>query len=642
VVIVNLPDGNRLQFETPLSVGDVARRIGPGLAKAALAAEVDGRLVDLTHVVDGEVRLTIVTRTNAHAVELLRHSCAHILATAVQRLYPGTQFGIGPAIENGFYYDFDIPGDFSVEALPRIEEEMNRIIAEDTPFVRSEMSRNDALSLFKSQGQLLKAELVGEIVDDVVSVYKNGDFVDFCRGPHIPSTGKAPAFKLTSVAGAYWRGDVHNKMLQRVYGVAFADPKELKAHLDMLEEAKKRDHRRIGKDMDLFSMQDEGPGFPFFHPRGAALINQVVGYWRDVHRSWGYQEVITPTILNRELWLQSGHYDNYKEHMYFCNIDEKEYAVKPMNCPGAMLIYKTRVRSYRELPLRYAEMGRVHRHELSGVMHGLFRVRAFSIDDAHIFCTPEQIEDEVIGVMDLLSEIYRTFGFMDWKMTLSTKPAKAIGSDEIWETATNALRNALARKGLTYDVEEGGGAFYGPKIDVKVVDSIGRLWQCGTVQVDFSMPARFNLEYTGPDSKLHTPVLVHRAILGSLERFLGILIEHTAGKFPLWLAPVQARVMTVTDGSRAHGELVEKQLAQAGLRVDGDYRGDKIGYKIRSATMENVPYMLIIGENEAASGKAALRHRTAGDLGPKDLDEILNGLRAEVGSRSLVSFWDKR
>jgi len=636
-----LPDGSTLQFDAPPTAHEAARAIGEGLARAAVAARIDGRLADLSALVPDGARFSVITPSVPEGVEIMRHSCAHIMAAAVLSLFPEAVFGIGPAIENGFYYDFELPRPLSPDDLPAIEKAMREIVSKKLPFERSEMSRGEALELFRSLGQYLKVELLEEMEEETVTVYRCGDFIDLCRGPHIPHTGRAPAFALSSIAGAYWRGDVRNRMLQRIYGFAFPDKKALKAHLRMLDEAKKRDHRKIGKEMDLFSFHEEGPGFPFFHPRGTAVLNEITAYWREEHRRAGYREIVTPTVLDCKLWHRSGHYENYADNMYFTSVDEREFALKPMNCPGAMLIYKTRVRSYKELPLRVAEMGRVHRHELSGVLHGLFRVRAFSIDDAHIFCEPGQVEEEILGVIRLLERIYRTFGFEKWYVELSTRPEKFIGSEEIWDRSTEMLHSALRRAGIEYDVDEGGGAFYGPKIDFKVFDSIGRMWQCGTVQLDFSMPARFELEYTGSDGRLHTPVLIHRAILGSLERFFGILIEDTAGKFPLWLAPVQARVMTVTDASKEYALSVLARLEEAGLRAEADVRNEKIGYKIRRATVENVPYMLVVGENEQASGTAALRHRKLGDLGPKPLDEIVEGLSEEYAARSRTSFWSE-
>ncbi len=641
MITVTLPDGAQLKFDSPLSAYKVAETIGAGLAKAALIAKVNDTPVDLSHTISADCSFSVTTTRDAEAEELLRHSCAHIMAAAVRNLYPDAKFGIGPAIENGFYYDFDLEHKFTPEDLPIIEAEMQRIIESAQPYTRIELTREQAIERFAAAGQNLKVELLKELAEPVVSIYTTGQFEDLCRGPHIPNTAKAPSFKLMSVAGAYWRGDVNNKMLQRIYAVAFADKKQLKSYITMLEEAKKRDHRKIGKEMDLFSFQLEGPGFPFFHPNGTAVLNQIISYWREEHAANGYSEIMTPTMLDCRLWRQSGHYDNYAENMYFTTIDEREFALKPMNCPGAMLVYKTSVRSYKELPLRIAEMGRVHRHELSGVMHGLFRVRAFSIDDAHIFCTEEQAQDEILGLIKFIGHIYETFGFEKWIVELSTRPPKYIGSIEVWDKATQMLRNAMEAAGLSYHVEEGGGAFYGPKIDFKILDSIGRLWQCGTIQVDFSMPSRFELEYTGADGKLHTPVLLHRALLGSLERFFGILVEDTAGKFPLWLAPVQARIMTVTDASRDYAQKLFEQLRREGLRVDSDLRNEKIGYKIRAATVENVPYMLVIGESEAENGTAALRHRTIGDLGPKQIAEIVAGIRAEVARKSKESFWQK-
>ena len=634
MITVKLPDGKELKFDSPPTAAEVAQTIGAGLARAAIAAKVNGNLVDLSTVIKADSEISVITTRSPEAEGILRHSCAHIMAAAVGRLFENVVFGIGPATDNGFYYDFDVASKFTPDDFARIEKEMAAIIAEGTAFEREEMPREQAIELFRKSGQILKAELLEDIEEDTVSIYRSGDFVDLCRGPHVPSSDRMPAFKLTKLAGAYWRGDVHRKMLQRIYAIAFADKKALKAHLRMLEEAKKRDHRRIGKEMDLFSFHEEGPGFPFFHPKGVVVLNEIISYWRAVHTKDGYKEIVSPPILNCDLWRRSGHYDNYAENMYFTEIDKREYAVRPMNCPGAMLIYKSRPHSYKELPLRVMEMGRVHRHELSGVLHGLFRVRTFLIDDAHIYCTPEQVEEEVSGIIHLLTRIYKAFGFSDWQVELSTRPEKSIGTDSDWEYATDYLHSALKRTGIEYKVDEGAGAFYGPKIDFKTLDSIGRLWQCGTIQVDFSMPNRFELEYTGPDGQLHRPVLIHRAILGALERFLGVLIENCAGKFPLWLAPVQAKVLTITSSSDDYARELENRLQASGLRVELDLRNEKIGYKVHHATKENVPYMLIVGDKEVSSGRAALRHRTEGDLGPKEIDDIISGLQEEIRAKS--------
>ncbi len=615
---VTLPDGTKKSVPAGSSARDVAATIGAGLARAAIAARIDGELRDVTRPLPGSCALELVTLKSPGAEEVYRHTMTHIMAAAVKRLYPGTALATGPVIENGYFYDFALQEPLTEADLERISEEMKKVIKENSPVVREELSKEEAKALMDREGEPLKVDLIDGFDDDSVSFYRMGDFVDMCRGPHLPSTGALKHFKLLSVAGAYWKGDSANQQLQRVYGTAFPTKEELKGHLDFLEEAKKRDHRKIGKEMELFSFHPEGPGFPFFHPKGAALYQSLLDFWREEHAKRGYVEVMTPLVLNEQLWHRSGHWDNYKENMYFVDIDGEGYAIKPMNCPGHCLIFRSKVHSYRDLPIRMAEPGQVHRHELSGVMHGLFRVRTFSIDDAHIYCAPEQILDEVRGVIELILSTYRTFGFQDFRIELSTRPEKRVGSDEMWDRAEAALEDALSQSrqqlkeelGLElpeHQVNAGDGAFYGPKIDFHIRDCIGRTWQCGTIQLDFSLPERFDLEYVGSDNARHRPVMIHRAAFGSFERFLGILIEHYAGKFPLWLAPVQARVLTVTSEQDAYALEVKQLLQDAGVRIEADVRNEKIGYKIREAQLARVPLMIVLGKKEAESRTLTVR-----------------------------------
>lgn len=640
---VRLPDGKVLDVNSGSTVADVARQIGPGLAKAAVAARLDGNAVDLaTKVPDnGELSLEILTAKSDAALEILRHSIAHIMAQAVGRLYDNVKFGIGPAIESGFYYDFDLPQRITEDDLPRIEDEMRKIVAEKHPFCRRTVSVAEARELLARSDQSYKIELVDELAAgrdgqppvESVSIYTDGDFVDVCRGPHLPDTGRAGAFKLTHVAGAYWRGDEKRPMMQRVYGTAFWDQKTLEKHLAQIEEARKRDHRRIGTDMDLFSFHEEGPGFAFLHPRGMVIWNALCDHWREIHRRHGYSEIRTPIILSEALWHQSGHWDHYRDNMYFTRIDEGDYAVKPMNCPGGMLIYKSRPHSYRELPIKNAELGLVHRHEKSGVLHGLMRVRQFTQDDAHVFCLPGQLADEVTKVIQLVWEVYEPFNFEEVKVELSTRPAShTIGSDEDWQMATDALRQALESHNIPYKVNEGDGAFYGPKIDFHVRDCLGRTWQCGTIQADFAMPERFDLTYVGEDNQPHRPVMIHRAIYGSMERFFGIIIEHFGGAFPLWLAPTQVAVLPVSEKFDEYARGVQRQLIESGLRAEVDVRSDKIGAKIRDASMQKVPYMLIVGGREAEEGLVSVRMRTGGDIGAVKIGEFAAAALKEVDS----------
>lgn len=553
----------------------------------------------------------------------------------MKKVFPEAKLAIGPAIEDGFYYDFAVPRAFTPEDLEKISAEMDKIIAADLPFERREISRAQALAFFREKGENYKVELIEDLpAEAVISLYRQGDFVDLCAGPHVPSTGYIKAFKLLSVAGAYWRGDEKREMLQRIYGTAFASAEELAEHLRLLEEAARRDHRKLGRELDLFSIQEEGPGFPFFHPKGMILRNELEAFWREEHRRRGYDEIRTPIILSQELWQRSGHWDHYRENMYFTEIDGRGFAIKPMNCPGGILVYKSRAHSYREFPIRLAEMGLVHRHERAGVLHGLMRVRCFTQDDAHIFMLPSQITEEIKGVIDLITYIYSVFGF-SYQVELSTKPENAMGSDEVWEEATSALRQALEQAGMEYKVNEGDGAFYGPKIDFHLRDCLGRTWQCGTIQLDFLMPERFNLEYIGEDGDKHRPVMIHRTVLGSIERFIGILIEHHAGAFPTWLAPVQARVLPITDRQLPYARHVAADLTAQGVRAEVDERNEKIGHKIRDAQLQRIPYMLVVGDKEMAQDAVAVRHRERGDLGAVSLERFTAGIKEEIAARSV-------
>lgn len=570
---------------------------------------------------------------NKERLSILRHSTSHVMAQAVQSLYPQAKLAIGPAIEDGFYYDFDLDKPLSADDLARIEIRMKESIELDYQFVREELPREEAVEFFKKRNEPYKVELIQDIGAETVSIYRHGDFVDLCTGPHLDSTGQIKAFKLLSVAGAYWRGDVKNKMLQRIYGTAFFSQEELDSYLGQLEEARKRDHRKMGWDLDLFSFHDEGPGFPFLHPKGMVVVNSMLDLWREEHKKRGYVEVRTPIILNKELWIKSGHWDHYKENMYFTKIDEQDYAVKPMNCPGHNLIYKSKQHSYRELPIRMSELGLVHRHELSGVLHGLLRVRAFIQDDAHIYCLPEQVKEEVKGVIDLVLHLYRNFGFSHYHVELSTKPEKHIGSDEMWAKAERSLQEALKDLEIGYKLNPGEGAFYGPKIDFHIRDCMGRRWQCGTVQLDFAMPERFDLDYVGEDGYRHRPVMIHRALLGSIERFLGILLEHYAGALPLWLSPVQVRVMTIGERFSEYAWKVERRLKDEDIRVEVDDRNESIAKKVRDAQVEKIPYMVIIGENEVKKGSVSVRTRSGEDRRDLNLEEFLEKLKEEIGNR---------
>ena len=609
---------------------DVIGARDPGLRKSALAAKLDGELVSLsTPIGPGDHELEILTFAEDEGRKTLRHSASHVLAQAVLHLIPDAKLAIGPAIENGFYYDFDVDEPFTPEFLTRVEKEMKKIIKKNDRIERFTLSRDEAIAFCEQAGQPYKVELIRDLPEDsVISFYRQGDFTDLCAGPHLPSTGKVKAFKLTSAAGAYWRGDEHNKMLQRIYGTAFTEKEELDAYLTRLEEAKKRDHRRLGRELDLYAMMDEGPGFPFFFPKGMILRNLLEDYWRKIHTENGYEEIKTPIILSRALWERSGHWDHYKDNMYTTKIDEQDFAIKPMNCPGGILVYKRRLWSYRDLPCRSGELGLVHRHELSGALHGLMRVRCFTQDDAHIFMTPEQIKDEIKGVYRLIDEVYSVFGFK-YHIELPPRPENSIGTEEMWTLATEGLQGALDELNVPYVVNEGDGAFYGPKIDFHLEDSIGRTWQCGTIQLDMNLPERFDLTYTGADGEKHRPVMIHRVVFGSIERFIGILTEHFAGAFPLWLSPVQARIMTITNRADEAAEQVCLELKAAGLRVETDTRNEKIGFKIREANVQKIPYMLVLGDKEAESGCVAVRSRREGDLGTMSLEDLLEKMLKE-------------
>ena len=653
---VTLPDGSPLELPEGATALDAALAIGPRLAKATVAARVGDRLVDTFHVLKAGDSVALITATSPEGTDVMRHTASHIMAQAILRLFPGTKYSIGPTIENGFYYDFLFRQPVAETDLARIEQEMARIVKEDLGVARYELPADEALAVFGSGeagrspsglpiglDQPFKVELIEDLVAGAeaegapaptISVYTQGEFTDLCRGPHLPGTGKLGAFKLTSIAGAYWRGDESNPMLTRIYGTAFADKKELEAYLTQLELARQRDHRRIGRDLDLFSFHEEGPGFPFFHPKGMRLWNAMIDYWRAEHVKAGYEEISTPMILRRELWERSGHWENYKDNMYFTTIDGQPFAVKPMNCPGGLLVYKSRRRSYRDLPLRLAELGRVHRHELSGVLHGLFRVRYFTQDDAHIYCTPEQLEEEVLGVVRFMKRIYAAFGFTDVKIELSTRPDKSIGSDEMWARAEGALSHVLDAEGTDYQLNPGDGAFYGPKIDFHIRDVMGRTWQCGTIQVDFAMPERLDISYTGADNEEHRPVMIHRAMLGSVERFMGILLEHYGGNLPTWLAPDQVLVLPVSDRHAEYGREVRDALFSAGARVALDDRSESLGRRIRDGQMQKVPYLLIVGDREVEGRSVSVRERGK-ELGSIPLAEFTEHLLAEVAERRL-------
>ena len=632
---IALKDGAVREVAEGTAVLDFVKQVSNSLAKKVLAAKVDGKTVDLTYALDKDCQVDFLSFEDEDGRWALRHTASHILAQAVKRLYKDSnvQLAIGPAIDNGFYYDFDIDRQLTEADLRDIEKEMKKIVKENLKLERKEVSRADAIAFFKEKGENYKVELIEDLPEDaIISMYSQGEFTDLCAGPHVLSTGKVKAFKLQSVAGAYWRGSEKNKMLQRIYGTAFEKQADLDEYLHMLEEAAKRDHRKLGKELDLFSLHEEGPGFPFFHPNGMVIRNELINYWREVHRRYGYQEIKTPMIMNRKLWETSGHWDHYKENMYFTKIDDEDYAVKPMNCPGGMLVYKSHPHSYRDLPLRMGELGLVHRHELSGALHGLFRVRNFTQDDAHLFITPSQIEEEIQHTIDLFDEVYSTFG-LSYTAELSTRPEDSMGSDEIWENATNALRNALEHRGLEYIINEGDGAFYGPKIDFHLRDSIGRTWQCGTIQLDMLMPEKFDLTYVGEDGEKHRPVMLHRVVYGSIERFIGILIENYAGAFPVWLAPVQVQILPITDKHADYAYELKKKMFDLGLRVEVDDRNEKTGYKIREAQVKKIPYALVVGDQEVENGTVTVRRYGEKDTQSMSAEDFIKLVQEKIASK---------
>ncbi len=640
--VVTLPDGSQRTFDHPVTVAEVAADIGAGLAKAALAGRVDGKLVDTSHLIDSDAELAIITDRDEEGLEIIRHSTAHLLAQAVKELFPEAQVTIGPVIEDGFYYDFSYPDGFTPDDMAKIEQRMKELVKQDIPIERTVMAREEAIEFFRDMGEAYKAEIIEEIPrGETISLYRQGDFIDLCRGPHVPSTGRLKHFKLMKLAGAYWRGDASNEMLQRIYGTAWASKKDLKAYLHRLEEAEKRDHRKLAKQLDLFHTQEEAPGMVFWHDNGWRIYQAVEQYVRGQLRKHGYQEVRTPQVVDRTLWERSGHWDKFKEMMFTTSSENRDYAVKPMNCPCHVQIFNQRLRSYRDLPLRMAEFGSCHRNEPSGTLHGLMRVRNFVQDDAHIFCTEEQIQEEVSAFIDLLFEVYADFGFNDVIIRLSTRPENRVGSDEVWDKAEHALERALNEKGLEWDLQPGEGAFYGPKIEFSLKDCLGRVWQCGTIQVDFSMPGRLGASYVAEDSSRQVPVMLHRAILGSLERFIGILIEHYAGHFPTWLAPVQVAVLTITDRQADYAEEVVKSLEAQGFRAVSDLRNEKIGFKIREHTLHKVPYLVILGDKEAENQTVAVRRTMGGEnLGTMDLPAFVAHLESDMERRSRVTTED--
>jgi len=632
-ISVTLKDGSGKEYLKGITVLEIAEDISKSLVKNAVGARVNGKVVGLNYKLDEDCQLEILTFEDDEGKDIYRHTSAHVLAQAVKRLFPEAKLGIGPSIENGFYYDFDLDYPLSPDDFEKIEAEMKKIIKEDIKLERIIVSKEEAIQTLKDLNETYKIELVEEMPNDTeITFYRQGDFIDLCAGPHLPSTGKIKAVKLLSVAGAYWRGDEKNKMLQRIYGTSFPKKKMLDEYIKRLEEAKKRDHRKLGKELDLFSLHQEGPGFAFFHPNGMVLRNALEEFWRKEHIKRGYTEVKTPIILHESLWKQSGHWDHYKENMYFTEIDDETYAIKPMNCPGGILLYKRKIHSYRDLPIRMGELGLVHRHELSGTLHGLMRVRSFTQDDAHIFMLPSQITDEILGVIDLADYIYRIFGF-SYNVELSTKPDNAMGSDELWEKATNSLKEALKIKGLDYKINEGDGAFYGPKIDFHLEDSIGRTWQCGTIQLDFQMPEKFDLTYIGKDGEKHRPVMIHRTIFGSIERFIGILIEHYAGAFPVWLAPIQVRILPITDAHHGYANRLKDIFEKEEIRVEADLRNEKVGYKIREAQLQKIPYMIIVGDKEVEENTISVRTREKGDLGSFSIDEFVKEIKAKIKNK---------
>ncbi len=634
--------GQDKEYAQGINALDILRDQEGDIKKAAIAARHNGKLVELAQPLKEDGTLEFLTFDSDEARHVLRHTASHVLAAAVKKVVPEAKLAIGPAIDNGFYYDFDVPEPFTPDVLGQIEKEMARIIKKNDREERFVLPRDEAIALMEERKEPYKVELIRDLPpDEEISFYRQGDeFLDLCAGPHLPSTGRIKAFKLTSVAGAYWRGNEKNKMLQRIYGTAFMDKEALEAYLFQLEEAKKRDHRKLGRELDLFDLMNEGPGFPFFYAKGMVLRNTLENYWRELHRKAGYEEIKTPIILSRSLWEQSGHWENYRDNMYTLKIDDEDYAIKPMNCPGGILAYKRRMWSYRDLPLRVGELGLVHRHEKSGALHGLMRVRSFTQDDAHLYMTPEQIKDEIIGVYKLDDQVYRDFGFQ-YKVELSTRPEEnTIGTDEMWELSTKALQDALEELGVPYTINPGDGAFYGPKIDFHLQDSLGRSWQCGTLQLDMNLPERFDMEYVGPDGEKHRPVMIHRTVLGSMERFIGILTEHFGGAFPLWLAPVQARVMTITERADAAANSLRAKLEDAGLRTEIDLRNEKIGFKVREAQMQKIPYMLVIGDREAQEGTVSVRTRKGENLGVMAQDALIDKLLDENKARALERNWE--
>lgn len=633
-VKIILPDGSAKEYVAGTTLGEAVKQLSNSLAKKVLAANVNGELTDLREeLVDGS-EVAFLTFEDEGGKHTLRHTASHILAQAVKRLWPEAKLAIGPAIDKGFYYDIDMEHILTPEDLGKIEKEMSRIVKENLPITKSVMPRQEAIEFFKAKNEDYKVELIQDLPEDaVISCYSQGDFIDLCAGPHVASTGKVKAFKLQSIAGAYWRGDEKNKMLQRIYGTAFEKKEELDAYLHMLEEAAKRDHRKLGKELGLFVIKEEGPGFPFFLPKGMALRNELENFWREVHHEFEYEEIRTPIILNKQLWETSGHWFHYRENMYTTIIDEEEYAIKPMNCPGGILVYQNEMHSYRDFPLRYAELGLVHRHELSGALHGLFRVRAFTQDDAHVFMLPSQMQSELMKVIELFDRIYSQFG-LKYHVELSTKPDNAMGDDAIWEAATEALRNAIEAKGIPYVINPGDGAFYGPKLDYHIEDSLGRTWQCGTIQLDMNLPERFQIDYVGEDGQKHRPIMIHRACFGSMERFIGILTEHYAGAFPTWMAPVQVKILPISEKHVEYAEKLAKQMHRDYVRVEVDDRSEKIGYKIRQAQMAKVPYMLVVGDKEVEEGTVNVRKHGGDELGSVPFEEFFNSIKTEIKERN--------
>ena len=633
-VKIILPDGSAKEYAVGTTLGEAVKQLSNSLAKKVLAANVNGELTDLREeLVDGS-EVAFLTFEEDGGKHTLRHTASHILAQAVKRLWPEAKLAIGPAIDKGFYYDIDMEHTLTPEDLGKIEKEMSRIVKENLPITKSVMPRQEAIEFFKAKNEDYKVELIQDLPEDaVISCYAQGDFIDLCAGPHVASTGKVKAFKLQSIAGAYWRGDEKNKMLQRIYGTAFEKKEELDAYLHLLEEAAKRDHRKLGKELGLFVIKEEGPGFPFFLPKGMALRNELESFWREVHHEFEYEEIRTPIILNKQLWETSGHWFHYRENMYTTIIDEEEYAIKPMNCPGGILVYQNEMHSYRDFPLRYAELGLVHRHELSGALHGLFRVRAFTQDDAHVFMLPSQMQSELMKVIELFDRIYSQFG-LKYHVELSTKPDNAMGDDAIWEAATEALRNAIEAKGIPYVINPGDGAFYGPKLDYHIEDSLGRTWQCGTIQLDMNLPERFQIEYVGEDGQKHRPIMIHRACFGSMERFIGILTEHYAGAFPTWMAPVQVKILPISEKHVEYAKDLAKQMHRDYVRVEVDDRSEKIGYKIRQAQMAKVPYMLVVGDKEVEEGTVNVRKHGGDELGSVPFEEFFNSIKTEIKERN--------